>query len=230
MHRKKGTQKYLFTHKSRSKDLGSKSTIEDKLYVEFKQGTGQTREAYYGVGMKSDSCKLFWPMFSDENSATKRFVACEMSSRKVLPEKLIGLDRCKWPSYYQDHPDYAYPNKIVYRFFEEPERNKQTVTLTKNKLPDTQQKLDEAGWPEVGRIYCFLYPGGAGARVEQYKNKAGVQTTIRKSADNVPHWWPEGASSWYIFQQQGGWTGPVTSFYKRIDSINAFWSYLVIYH
>lgn len=226
MHRKKNTHKILFTHKSRTKGKGVAATqIEDKLYINFEQGSGENREAYFGVGMKSDSCKIFWPMFKEEKSSTRRFIACEISSRKVLPEKLIGLERCKWPIFYQDHPDYAYPNKMIFRFFVEPKIELQSDPLSGINLPNTIDKLIKAGWPEVGRTYCFLYPGGAGARIEQYKYLPGEENKTRISAENVPQWWPEGPSSWYIHGHQGGWAGPVTSFYRRIDTINSFWSY-----
>ena len=221
---------YLFTHKTSNRNVNTE--VIDKLYINMLQGSDIKRCGYFGVGRPVGRCAQFRPMFNNEDFNKKRHVSCEMSSRKVLPENLTGIERSDCPPYYQENPDFVFPNKIIFKIYEEPEREK-TTTLTKAEkdklclsVPDTQEKLEKAGWPEVARTYVFMYPGGAGCRVEQFRNMEGKEREERErlAADDLPNWWPEGKISGYIKDVQGGWAGPITSFYRRIDTANKFYS------
>ena len=82
-------------------------------------------------------------------------------SQKTLPDNLIDVDRAQRPPLYKHTNDYKYPNRIEFRIFEE--------GGTGVGLPDSIFKLEDSGWPEVGRAYAFMYPGGAGCHIEYFR-------------------------------------------------------------
>jgi hypothetical protein len=64
-----------------------------------------------------------------------------------------------------------------------------------------------------------MYPGGSGARIEQYlKISDFTHVTERVESPILPYWF-ENKFSGFIPDVQGGYSGPLVSFYKRNDSI-----------
>ena len=62
-----------------------------------------------------------------------------------------------------------------------------------------------------------MYPGGSGARIEQYLNIPDF-TNVRERIESpiLPYWF-EDKFAGFIPDVQGGFSGPIVSYYKRID-------------
>ena len=69
-----------------------------------------------------------------------------------------------------------------------------------------------------------MYPGGAGARIEQFlKIDENAEVKKRRESSFLPLWW-ENEYSAYIPGEQSGWIGPISSVYSRIDAKHRkFW-------
>ena len=119
-----------------------------------------------------------------------------------------------------------FPNFITMRFFEQPRLLLPSGVFVDDKpnYPETEEDLEQH-WNEICRQYVFMYPGGSGARVEQYLK---IEETLEKSVKRresswLPLWWEDEYSA-YIPGEQNGWAGPVTSLYSRIDAkFRQFW-------
>ena len=69
-----------------------------------------------------------------------------------------------------------------------------------------------------------MYPGGSGLRVEQFlKIEEFMEVRERVESPYLPYWFPSKFGG-FIPDVQGGWSGPITSFYSRVDSIvRSYW-------
>jgi hypothetical protein len=69
-----------------------------------------------------------------------------------------------------------------------------------------------------------MYPGGSGSRIEQFlKIPDFTQVKKRIQSPILPYWF-EDKYSGFITDVQGGWTGPIVSYYSRVDSTRrSFW-------
>ena len=76
----------------------------------------------------------------------------------------------------------------------------------------------------ISQTYIFMYPGGSGARIEQYlKIEDFLVVTERIESPILPLWF-ENKFSGFIPDVQGGWSGPIISYYSRMDSNHRqFW-------
>ena len=116
---------------------------------------------------------------------------------------------------------------MSFQIFEEP------FSARPQFFPKTLDQLEETGWPEVGRIFVFMYPGGAGCRVEQYKYLNIDRSEAPPLQDyflycttpqNLPRWWPEGEKAGFVKGFKSGWAGPVISFWRRTETNSKFFS------
>ena len=222
--RKSGTNRYFLRH-SKSK-LMSKNPPEkvNTMYINLEPGS---RNVYSGMATPVGQFPIFWPMFRDGDIKQKRHVYVEVESKKKLPENLLGVARSEWPPYYRENPAYIYPNRMSFQIFEEP------FSARPQFFPKTLDQLEETGWPEVGRIFVFMYPGGAGCRVEQYKYLNIDRSEAPPLQDyflycttplNLPRWWPEGEKAGFVKGVKSGWAGPVISFWRRTETNSKFFS------
>ena len=92
-----------------------------------------------------------------------------------------------------------------------------------NGAPVSLHELENISWPELAHVYGFIYPGGAGMRIESYRFITGPEPRRRIEAPGMPLWWP-GAFSGFIKGVQGGWAGPMISFWRRESVNNSFFS------
>ena len=69
-----------------------------------------------------------------------------------------------------------------------------------------------------------MYPGGSGARIEQFiKIEDSVKVKNRIESPILPLWF-ENQYSGFIPDVQGGWSGPIISYYSRVDDkYRQFW-------
>ena len=92
--------------------------------------------------------------------------------------------------------------------------------------PDYANTLEELEqrWTEISRQYIFMYPGGAGARIEQFLMIPDfMNVKSRKESQILPLWFPNKLQG-FLPDEQGGFVGPVTSYFKRLDSNHRqFW-------
>ena len=93
----------------------------------------------------------------------------------------------------------------------------------KPTYPETEEELEDA-WNEICQQYIFLYPGGSGLRVEQFlKIPDFMKVNRRKESPFLPYWFKDKTQG-YIPDFQGGWSGPIVSYYRRLDSImRSYW-------
>ena len=210
---------YRFSNYKQEKTSKTAPERIDQLYVTMEQQKGSRRVIYSGIARPVGFCRFFWPLFTDEHVKKKRHISVEFLSQKMLPEKLIDVERADWPPYYKHNNDYKYPNQIVFRIFEE------GPSEAGVGLPDSIVKLEDSGWPEVGRAYALMYPGGAGCRIEYFRFCDGPSPKERAETPETPLWWPgNNKTSGYIKNKQSGWAGPVISFWRRTSDINEFFS------
>ena len=63
-----------------------------------------------------------------------------------------------------------------------------------------------------------MYPGGSSIRIEQYlKIEEFMTVKERLESPDLPYWFQEKRSG-FIPGIQGGWGGPIVSYYSRVDS------------
>lgn len=69
-----------------------------------------------------------------------------------------------------------------------------------------------------------MYPGGSGIRIEQYlKIEEFMMVKERLESPDLPYWFHNKRSG-FIPCVQGGWSGPIVSYYSRVDSISrSYW-------
>lgn len=183
----------------------------DQLYVRLMRNNGKCSHIYSGISKPVGICHIFWPLLSDEKD--KRYhIYTELISRDVLPENCINLPHNEWLSCYYYDNNLNYPNRMEFRIFEE---------IFPAEEVDTIRKLEKCGWPEIGRAYAFMYPGGAGCRLEFYKYKEGPHPRKRRDTFFIPFYWERGTEG-YIENVQAGWTGPIISYWKRTSIENPF--------
>ena len=208
---RKGNFYRISTYKKLKSIQGSQEQI-DQMFVLLQQKSGNFRHIYSGISKPIGICHIFWPLLKDEKEK-KYHIYTEFISKKILPENVINLPRNKWPRCYYYDDDYNYPNRMEFRIFEE--------TFTAASDMDTIIKLEDSGWPEIGRAYAFMYPGGAGCRLEFYKYKEGPHPRKRIETFYIPFYWSRGEEG-YIENVQAGWTGPIISFWRRTKTDNPF--------
>ena len=65
-----------------------------------------------------------------------------------------------------------------------------------------------------------MYPGGSGLRVEQFLNiEDWMIVKNREESVMLPYWFPEKEKTHgFIPGYQGGWAGPIKSYYSRVDT------------
>jgi hypothetical protein len=207
---------YQFSNYKQVKTSKNAPERIDQLYVTMEQQKGVI---YSGIARPVGFCSFFWPLFKDEHVLKKRHIHVEFLSKQMLPENLIDVDRAQWPPFYKHNNDFKYPNQIQFRIFEEGPSEPGVG------LPDSIFKLENSGWPEVGRAFAFMYPGGAGCRVEYFKFCDGPSPKERVETPETPLWWPgNNRTSGYRKNIQAGWAGPLISFWKRTSDINEFFS------
>ena len=107
--------------------------------------------------------------------------------------------------------------------------NSECSKKKKNKnqvgIPKTMVELEDSGWPELARVYGFVYKGGAGMRMEHYKYLDGPKPKERSETPDMPTWWPgRGRFGGYVKNIQGGWAGPIVSFWTRKSENNGYFS------
>jgi hypothetical protein len=176
-----------------------------------------TTGVYSGMACPVSLARMFWPLFKDLTNKQKMHVYMKMSPKKILPEELTTLEPKEFPSHYK-HPDYKYPHSLAYRVFKEVPNEKH------RKLPTTMRELEDSGWPEIARIFGFMYPGGAGLRFEYYRYMEGPKPSERRETQDLPSWWPGNGYAAFIRDYQGGWAGPIISYWRRKNVNNGYFS------
>lgn len=194
---------------------GSKNSPEriDQLYFNICEVTGGV---YSGIACPVGLGGLFWPLFKNLKCKQKMHIYIEMASKKVLPHNVVCLEQKDWPPFYKNNPSYIYPHTIEFRIFQEDSSTKQSG------IPVSIKHLEENGGPEVARVYGFMYPGGAGMRLEHYKFLDGPKPRDRMETPEMPSWWPGGGKfCGFLRDYQCGWAGPIVSFWRR-ESVEKF--------
>jgi hypothetical protein len=183
--------------------------------VKLKQGNGRNRLIYSGIAT-GRNCNSFWPMIpGDKEYPTVRNIVINMQSGEPMPPNGCNKFDIK----------FMFPNMIEMRFFEQPRLRLPTGKSIPDRpnYPKTEEELED-NWNEISKQYIFMYPGGAGMRVEQFLMIPDF-TLVKKRIESpiLPYWFPDKYSG-FIPDIQGGWTGPVVSYYKRIDSnYRSYW-------
>ena len=184
----------------------------DQIFFPISQLSQNT---YSGLACPVSLGGLFWPLFKNFEKKQQLHIHISMISKKILPEHVKFSEKKNYPSFYKNHPHYIYPHTIEFRIFGE----------VKAPLPSTIQELEDSGRPEIGRVFGFLYPGGAGLRMEHYKFLEGPKPEERRQTPEIPSWWPGwGQFAGYIKDFQYGWAGPVVSFWRRSSIDNGYFS------
>ena len=189
----------------------------DELRLDLVQGKGVNRLRYSGIAT-GRHCNSFYPLITSQRKHPARKIVIHMQSGEPMPEN---------PSLKQEFGtlSFMFPNHIFMRFFEQPQIQLPCGIFIDEKpnYPETEKDL-EANWNEISRQYIMMYPGGAGARIEQYlRIEENVELKTRKESAFLPLWW-ENEFSAYIPGEQSGWIGPINSVYSRVDAnYRKFW-------
>ena len=189
----------------------------DELRLNLVQGQGIYRLRYSGIAT-GRHCNSFLPLITSQREHPARKIVIHMQSGEPMPDN---------PSLKQEFGTLSlmFPNHILMRFFEQPKIQLSSGIWVDDKpnYPKTEQDL-ESYWKEISRQYIFMYPGGAGARIEQYlKIDENAEVKKRRESSFLPLWW-ENEYSAYIPGDQSGWIGPISSVYSRIDAKHRkFW-------
>jgi hypothetical protein len=194
---------------------GSKNASEriGQIYCNISESSGHV---YTGVACTVGFGAFFWPLFKDLKVKESMNIYIQMAPKKVLPENVEGLQRKDWPPYYKNNPAYLYPHRIEFRIFPSKMHNGAPVSL---------KELENISWPELARVYGFMYPGGAGMRLEYYRFMDGPEPKKRIETPEMPIWWPGGGNfSGFKSGFQCGWAGPIISFWRRESLNNPFFS------
>ena len=175
----------------------------------MKQGSGRNRLIYSGLAT-ARHCNSFFPMVPGPgNTPTVRKVYMEMESSEPVPADGDHRFNLK----------FMYPNIIRTKIYEHPTIRLESgkVVLDTPDYPTTEEDLEER-WKEISRQYIFMYPGGAGAKIEQFLMVPDfIEVKERIESAHLPLWFPDRTRG-FIPETQGGWVGPVVSYYNREDS------------
>ena len=185
-------------------------SLIDEIKVNLKQGIGSNRLLYSGIAT-GGQCNSFWPLISGHpKHPPARRIVITMRSGEPLPQNANITNRFKLK--------HMFPNFIVMQFFEQPKIKLPSGESIPDKpnYPKSEEDLEEI-WTEISQQYIFMYPGGSGARIEQFL-KIPDFTVVRKREQSLilPYWF-ENKYSGFLPDLQGGWSGPIVSYYKRID-------------
>ena len=125
----------------------------------------------------------------------------------------------------QCDPKHIFPNQIEMRFFEQPKVCLPSGAKIDGRptYPETEEAL-EGSWNEISQQYIFLYPGGSGLRVEQFlKIEDLMKINRRQESPFLPYWFKDKTQG-FIPKFQGGWSGPIISYYGRLDTkMRKYW-------
>ena len=193
---------------------GRKNATEciDKIFCHISEsGSGHI---YSGVACTVGFGAFFWPLFKDLKEKTPMNIYIQMTPKQMRPENVVELERKDWPPYYKYNPKFIYSHTIEFRIF---------PTKMVNGAPASINELENIDWPELARVYGFMYPGGAGMRIESYRYIDGPEPRRRIEAPGMPLWWPS-AFTGFIKGVQSGWAGPMISFWRRESVNNPFFS------
>ena len=212
------------------------STVLDSFFVNVSQqyGRRQGHHVTSGISTKFRRPNFFdQVLFSDQPLHDTYYIYCVIRSKDMVPHELINLPIREWPPSYQKR-QYIYPSFIDLEFFrKDPNISRQ---------PETIHDLDN----HVPIASCFLnvYKGGAGMAVHSWKNLRVEDETEsykwpRSMEGNLklgyikqikPYWHSEDGilgttgPSIYIPGQNGGFGGPLTTYWNRLHDKNIYYS------
>ena len=214
---KSSSNQWIFrTYKTSVSDPNVRLLL-DELKVHLQQGTGSNRLVYSGIAT-GQHCNRFWPLIpGDPNHTPALRIVISVQFGEPLPEDANNGKRFSLK--------HLFPNYIIMRFFEQP-----TIRLPsgesvpdKPNRPNSEDELEEL-WTEISQQYILMYPGGAGARIEQFLKIPDFTEVIKREESSILPPWFENKYSGFLTDIQGGWSGPIVSYYKRNDcKRRAYW-------
>ena len=208
------------------------------MFINLVKKESKNEQIYTSIGSTSQMRSFFWPeLFRQTQPSTKNktyyYYVC------VLPRvPVVGLEDLPivwWPNQFKA-PDRIYPMTMELSFFE---------ANTKIPFPKDFKELEMNHKPSH-LTYIDMYEAGGGLRVSQYK---WIDNDVFKFNEPLPLWTNKHSrlgvdlalydnkfrprwinpyhvqeSNCFIRNHQNGWAGPVTSFWARLNSTNAFYS------
>ena len=156
-------------------------------------------------------------MIPGDSKHPARKIVIKLRSGEPLPHGASIPQQCD--------PKHIFPNQIEMRFFEQPKVCLPSGAKIDGRptYPETEEAL-ECSWNEISQQYIFLYPGGSGLRVEQFlKIEDLMKINRRQESPFLPYWFKDKTQG-FIPKFQGGWSGPIISYYGRLDTkMRKYW-------
>lgn len=115
-----------------------RSSNIDELRVNLNQGNGPDRLLYSGIAT-GRKCNSFWPLIPGDTTFPARKIVIKMRSGEPMP-----------PNGNRFELRYMFPNHIIMRFFEQPQKRLQSGICIADKptYPESEEALEES-WNEI---------------------------------------------------------------------------------
>ena len=156
-------------------------------------------------------------MIPGDSKHPARKIVIKLRSGEPLPHGASIPQQCD--------PKHIFPNQIIMRIFEQPKVCLPSGAKIDGRptYPETEEAL-EGSWNEISQQFIFLYPGGSGLRVEQFlKIDDFMKINRRQESPFLPYWFKDKTQG-FIPKFQGGWSGPIISYYGRLDTkMRKYW-------
>lgn len=214
---------------------GGSTTVLDSFYVNVKQAERTSQHACTGIASKKGRPNFIVPnIFDDQPSDGQYYAYVDISSRRGLPEDLEPDTVNNWPSVYKRRM-YLYPTTLSFEWF------RAIDDAFRSDVPSRPQELDEKCEP-IAQVFVNIYPGGNAMQTHFWK-------WLKVSDEKEPYKWshndlvlkdlygikigsfwhnnedyPNPPTSVYVPSERSGYGGPLTTYWKRIDSCNRFFS------
>lgn len=212
---KRKRDKYQMTH---IKVLpGMNEQINDRQYFELTR-ISHYPNRYTGTINRIGSPSFFWPdLFKGQPEHDSYIFHVDNQTNYPLPEHIKGKPFSTLPKVYQK-PEYKYVNSFTFNIFRKNEHFPWPTKLYESRT----------NHHPVAITTLNLYPGGAGFECKQYKYLTNREFDKSVKCTSEMMAWTEKE---YIFPfeafipfKQDGFSGPITSYYHRINCDNPFFS------
>ena len=195
--RSKNSGRHYFAHHMVINNI---EQTQDKMYANFVRSARNQNLSYTAIACKASQTKEFWPDLLPIVERPRRQIHISMESRGVVPENVL-------PDISNNRNEmWRYPNKVTFRYFDEvPGENLQAFKDEPKTIHSMEKFL-----PEIARTVVQMYPGGSGLKVSQYRALPSEST--------------EDTRFWFVDGNEPGWSGPVISFWARLDATNRYFA------
>ena len=233
---KSNNKMHLIHYKIRRNQLNEE--VVNRIYLNMTKRDSEEEHIFTSIGSCSDLKSFFWPdLFKHSDTHHQKrtyYFYVSIIPRRPVPH-LKDVPIVWWPNKFKT-PDRIYPMTMNFYFYE---------ANLELPFPKTFEEL-EMNHSQSHLTFLEMYEGGAGLKVSQYKWR---NNDSFEREDPLPFWTDRRSSTdlsvalyenkfrprWinthqvqeqncYIKNYQNGFSGPVVSFWARLNSFNAWFS------